>query len=712
MIVSDNVLVAAALESLATADIPYFKALTGKQKEKLLAALRSGLTDCYSGSSPIAVPGKSIVSMLKKISKLKQKAEPTLRSVVMWLQREGHLVLDDEWALVVFPQSPVTPLLLRNRDRSRDAGEQLARKLADIQQMDKSEHALVALIWIIRFCGLGDSRAVVRMLKSVNPISLQLNPADRSLTLPNPKSIAAGNRKVLLDPVAWRLVQGLEVNRSWADLICNGNPKSSPTRLLDAYLAKLLPRPMNYKSEGLKERIGILGDASFLVVEQLLLAVSRGDVLSFADAANAVYQSRSASDRGIASNDDRSNSRELEITRCSRAIGFALARRDNSKALELVGREFPRDSIVALVVHAAIGWVKTMSMNEPRGFLSTFLPSLANAFGASTFEDFNEYELAEGFSDGLQTLDTESDRIRASHVIREMRTDRGRDYKFKLADVEGFGGRRLSVDTRLILETEYQAALDRLSNIADKRLALSSSTFLMVGYRLGLRPGEICRLQLRDIETGRWPTVRVRRRVKTQAARRWSPAFALLSDDEQKLLMSLVNTRIAEGAESTSLLFRSPSVPNPIRLSRRVAKALREVTGDRTMRLYQLRHSFSTRLFVEAFRDDDRRGLLGPLADWPRIPDRAFFTRILESSGWLYQIAYLLGHGSPKITMLHYIHAAHLALAIRLQPLVPRLSVAQVGGLLNRSRSVIYDRFQHAITDGKMAASALDDELH
>jgi hypothetical protein len=195
--------------------------------------------------------------------------------------------------------------------------------------------------------------------------------------------------------------------------------------------------------------------------------------------------------------------------------------------------------------------------------------------------------------------------------------------------------------------------------------------YLVLGFRLGLRRGEILGLQVGDIHWGPEPLLYVRknphRSLKTRNAPRLLPLSAL-TGEERAILEQLTNERGAEqflffDAPPTAADLESPAVVA------RVSDLLFRVSGDPAMHGHNLRHSFATWGLL---------GMLGPdlgidvhpyAEPWMRRTVN-FGSRLhRDLSGSLHRLggrgsalATALGHGSEITSFQHYVHCLDLLL--------------------------------------------------
>jgi len=255
-------------------------------------------------------------------------------------------------------------------------------------------------------------------------------------------------------------------------------------------------------------------------------------------------------------------------------------------------------------------------------------------------------------------------------------------------EVLGIGTTLSPVDANLITIDEYHEILNHLDaidlDIIHPDFVIIAKLIFILAFRCGFRRKEVLKLRIDDIHDD-YPAELlvcpyVHRRLKTKSATRKLPLYALLEPDEMKLLHEWKAARIKQEKEEPrfEFLFSIPErgyscVPEetvfPV-----LHRAMRQVTGDPTLRFHHLRHSFASWTFL--------RLVLSDLSDVPDIfPDLPKTTKYLNQSKLfrrklygnerptrkhLFAVASMLGHSGPDISLEHYIHFCDLALSAAL----------------------------------------------
>ena len=321
-------------------------------------------------------------------------------------------------------------------------------------------------------------------------------------------------------------------------------------------------------------------------------------------------------------------------------------------------------------------------------------------------------------SHDLLSFDQEDFQSLYSHILDTQRSQKERSYRAgRLEDLHQFGVQTMDfpplheplqegtgtiphVSAAIVDEPLFSGLLlqcDQFKDITPPHRTMLKC-FLIMAFRAALRPGEIAKLRLRDIEPSpdAWLFVRDNKHGsnKTAAALRKVPLFPLLTEPESQLMRDFIRSRRLYSQSSAELLFHQPDNPRePLdtgTLSIAVKKILADVSGGINYRLYHLRHSALTRLQLLIHHDQvslpaevdallpyppmHRQALLEKLCGQGRLRDR-------------YQaIAVLAGHSSPGMTLSTYMHFSDLLLALHLQENTRELSSTEAFALLGLRR--------------------------
>ena len=175
---------------------------------------------------------------------------------------------------------------------------------------------------------------------------------------------------------------------------------------------------------------------------------------------------------------------------------------------------------------------------------------------------------------------------------------------------------------------------------------------VILGGLAGLRRGEVCLLETRDVMgDARW-TIRIRY-SKTPAGRRWIPLGDLAPAWALEMLDRYAARRVAQRASATAWLLRGGRRPwDPDVLGPRVRAALRQVTR-RPVTFHALRRWCATWWLVRWF---EAAGYGVPADLGTDGPPPAGVQRVLgeDPATILWSLARLLGHSSPVVTLTRY----------------------------------------------------------
>lgn len=241
------------------------------------------------------------------------------------------------------------------------------------------------------------------------------------------------------------------------------------------------------------------------------------------------------------------------------------------------------------------------------------------------------------------------------------------------------------VDANLICPSTYRAILESLGWNDAKRDRWQTLYIIatILGYRCGLRPGEIRALRLIDIQGITKFEVIVRntrfKTTKSAAGVRRIPISALAPQEELSFILDFLKERKAEGnvfgdghfmAHPTQKagLLSDEDIFNPIR------EIIQKVTKDETLRFYHLRHSFLTLNNISLLLDE-RISQTGVFAfehdQFSTAKRKQLKSDLMLSDGAAQKQQYILamfaGHSNPRTSNKHYIHLSDWALAYLLR---------------------------------------------
>jgi integrase len=247
------------------------------------------------------------------------------------------------------------------------------------------------------------------------------------------------------------------------------------------------------------------------------------------------------------------------------------------------------------------------------------------------------------------------------------------------ADEDDDAGTATHADAKVLSHEEYEATMEALINEIHTSFSAAERSLgrllLMLCYRIGLRPGEVYGMRLRDVTGSHLYVLPYgKHRLKSSNARRRVPHALLMWPKEHERLQWFVSQRMEHGAQPDDLLLaQGKNTPaNRQHLDRWLHKVMRRVTLDPQIRLYHARHSFTTWTDL-ALRSVVHPEVLRFFSHLPRT--RAFLERGAELAVGLfgstsaalgktsYALARWVGHVGPAITRMHYGHGDDLVRA-------------------------------------------------
>lgn len=211
--------------------------------------------------------------------------------------------------------------------------------------------------------------------------------------------------------------------------------------------------------------------------------------------------------------------------------------------------------------------------------------------------------------------------------------------------------------------SRFLTAIQSIKNLTPhniERIAVMS----IIVYRAGLRPDDVVRLQIRDIEPGKRMTLKVRNNAlgsgKTDNAVRIIPLGLLLTADEDKLVRGFFTgqRRRNRNLANAALFNAEGSKTQPIErvfVSNIVGHALKEIKHPGVF--YDFRHTAISRLFLIGERQSELLARVAPYSE-KRLEAicQAVFGSAYEWHERYRALAAFAGHGSPAITFDHYVH--------------------------------------------------------
>ena len=285
----------------------------------------------------------------------------------------------------------------------------------------------------------------------------------------------------------------------------------------------------------------------------------------------------------------------------------------------------------------------------------------------------------------LIALDAEEFESLYLALIDEVKTAKAKAYlAARLTQLHGFGVNRYGLmpllnsiepdeDNRkhtragFIDEALFAALLtqvDRLQDINNEE-KITLQTLLIIGYRCGLRLGELIKLQLDDIEQSGKGWVRVTSNafgdIKTAAARRKVPLFSMLLKSELAIVNQHLMLKRAKAGNKNQLVFTlgqdSHRPIDQFLISNFTKHVLRELSGLSHLVFHHLRHSCLSRLQIMIEIEHAQQILPNavPYSCQQEIKIKHhIFGKSLRNK--YYALAAFAGHSSPETCFNSYFH--------------------------------------------------------
>ncbi len=308
--------------------------------------------------------------------------------------------------------------------------------------------------------------------------------------------------------------------------------------------------------------------------------------------------------------------------------------------------------------------------------------------------------IAEAYLEPLDTFDGEDFHTLYMSILNRRQSDKNREFKAdRLFDMHNFAVLELGfTPLPFSLNTENKKTITHVSAaivdeplflellVVVKRLydtntreALLLQTFLIMAYRTGLRPGELAKLRLKDIEPSSegflYPRNNRFGQNKTPAALRKVPLFPLLAEHEVDTVSKYINERRLEKKSLSELVFctaeNSFEMINTSSIAGLVSSVLYDLSGGLEYRLYHLRHSALSRMQLILHRDlVELPPVLQALIPYPDEQVDDILTLIVGRSckrDRYSALAAMAGHSSPSMTLSTYLHFTDCLVGLHLQ---------------------------------------------
>jgi len=347
------------------------------------------------------------------------------------------------------------------------------------------------------------------------------------------------------------------------------------------------------------------------------------------------------------------------------------------------------------IVRVLASWCACLRFSVTDSSLQRYLSEFAEPLVAELIDEEDLNDLDEDDWEGLyaQLLQASSSiqqRAYRSGVLRRFHRDLVTQHGLPDTYIEGVSSNG-RVDAEILTPAEYARAMSMLDDEPDRRLAEARQVALILGYRCGLRRGEIRRLLLRDLQglyepALAFPTLVVRGNrfgsTKTSNANRVLSLWALLTEAELDLVRRWYRRRTLEqtSKKRNQLFLCELHQPNFLMPSKAliepVQDAMRIASGTPGLSFHNLRHSCAT--FNALRLMESYPGELFPV-EWACSDDGEIIMphwgenwyavlcgeeQYVPAIDKLQYLSCLMGHASPGQTTRVYTHLLDVAVGL------------------------------------------------
>jgi len=243
----------------------------------------------------------------------------------------------------------------------------------------------------------------------------------------------------------------------------------------------------------------------------------------------------------------------------------------------------------------------------------------------------------------------------------------------------GIGRGLMPVDANIMTYDEFHQFEVKLPEVARRQFShitqqqeLVEAAYLiaLLGHRCGLRRSEALMLQKIDFCDSVFPEMLIRptefRRLKSKSSRRKIPLYALLETSEIDRLRMWINERKKHVDEL--FIFAIPELGQDVLgqdlIFNLIHQAMRQATGDESLRFHHLRHSFACWTAMRLLLSDlpaithpfKHMPMTSMVLDQSKDFRKQLYGSLDPTRRSLYAVASLLGHSGPDMSEEHYIH--------------------------------------------------------
>lgn len=279
----------------------------------------------------------------------------------------------------------------------------------------------------------------------------------------------------------------------------------------------------------------------------------------------------------------------------------------------------------------------------------------------SEFDEFAMTELFEAMLDATQGNISQAEKVITLKHLFSFATE---NFGVAPAVVDHISVQKVSnIRNYVISEPDFMRFINSMSTVQENQTLTGQGLVLtaILMARCGLRPTEVLKLRLKDVEPSNQRCIFIRQNRfganKSHSARRKIPLSLMLLPNELALFESYIKQRsIDVNGQLKSLLFSSSAnAHTPYSLSdfyNKFSARLTEICGEK-VHTYHLRHKALSVLQVTLL--SERLAHISPYHQKQSAKIRKYFG-IGQGRDALYELAAFAGHLSPETTFKNYLH--------------------------------------------------------
>jgi len=354
------------------------------------------------------------------------------------------------------------------------------------------------------------------------------------------------------------------------------------------------------------------------------------------------------------------------------------------------------------------GGTKASSVRRYLSAIGCYLTSLCPS---KEFLGLEPDEFRELYEQVIELIESEKEKSYALGVLGRFHSFLVNEWNFQDINRSYFsvkkGPSECGVDANLVTCAEFDRIKIALGISNPNRSSMSTAALLIaiLGFRCGLRRNEILYLRNSDLYGNTIVELVLKphslRGLKSLRSRRRLVLNHLLQPDEFNLLIEWWNQRLDYGDDALLFapIYRQDRPFTEEEVFTPITRAMRQVTGDETLRFHHLRHSFATWMLLRLAGDSRGLRSKAPFLDHPEFDDERIAqlrAELLENEPLgrksAYAVAALCGHSNPGTTFSSYVHLCDWLLGQELNrdSSLPDIDVAVASELTGIPAATIY----------------------